>query len=346
VQSVVAGLLGHPVVGVLADVLVRVLRIAGFLSVGVFLANLAVSFGLVEKIAAVSRYLTGPANLPDEVGTAILTTTASPTAGYGMLADFRESGVLSDRATLIAVTINTFFGFAQHIVTFYVPILIPILGARVGVLYVTTRGLVALAITLTGIVAGALLLDGSNVGRATELTPDGGDTRGEEAPANEPMTRSGRVREALSETRGKLREILPRLAGIYVVVALLVAYSEELLGLFGEGGTAVTTAADGLTSVLGLPGAAVPVVAAFALDTTSGAVVIAPLIADGTFRPRTAVATMLVGGIVSFAVSTFKRSIPFQYGIWGREFGTKVVAVNTGLKIGWIAVALVVLLGT
>nr|WP_324665402.1 nucleoside recognition protein [Haloarcula sp. CK38] len=340
---VLVELLGHPVVELLGEVLVRVLRIAVFLSVGVFLANLAVSFGLVEKIAVVSQYLTGPANLPDEVGTAILTTTASPTAGYGMLADFRESGVLDDRATLVAVTINTFFGFAQHIVTFYVPVLIPILGARVGVLYVTTRGLVALAITLTGIAAGALLLDGSNVDRGAmgeATTTDGG----EESEPAEPETALGRVRDALGETREKLGEILPRLAGIYVVVALLVAYSEEILALAGGSGQALTAAADGLTGLLGLPGAAVPVVAAFALDTTSGAVVIAPLIENGTFTPRTAVATMLVGGIVSFAVSTFKRSIPFQYGIWGREFGSKVIAVNTGLKVGWIALALVLLL--
>jgi len=346
VQSAVAALLGHPVFALILDVAWRVLRIAIFLSIGVFLANLAVSFGLVEKIAVVSQYLTSPANLPDEVGTAILTTTASPTAGYGMLADFRESGVLDDRATLSAVTINTFFGFAQHIVTYYIPILVPILGLRVGVLYVTTRGLVALAITLTGIAAGALLLDSANVDSdvvTDPATPDGGDTVDSDED-DEPETNVERVLEALGETREKLGEILPRLAAIYVVVALLVAYSEEIMGYLGGSGQALTTAADGLTGLLGLPGAAVPVVAAFALDTTSGAVVIAPLIQNGTFTPRTAVATMLVGGIVSFAVSTFKRSIPFQYGIWGREFGSKVIAVNTGLKIGWIAVALVLLL--
>ncbi|QIO20996.1 nucleoside recognition protein [Haloarcula sp. JP-L23] len=345
--SLVADLLTHPVAGLLADVAERVVRITVFLSLGVFLANLAVAFGLVDKIATVSRYLTGPANLPDEVGTAILTTTASPTAGYGMLADFRESGVLDDRATLVAVTINTFFGFAQHIVTFYAPILIPILGARVGVLYVTTRGLVALAITLTGIAAGALLLDESNVDAAGvpadhEASPDGG--RDVDDAADGPKTREARVREAYGETVAKVRDILPRLAAIYVVVSLLVAYSEELLALFGAGGASVVGVASDLTGLLGLPGAAVPVVAAFALDTTSGAVVIAPLIENGTFTARTAVATMLVGGIVSFAVSTFKRSIPFQYGIWGREFGSKVIAVNTGLKIVWIALALVVLL--
>jgi hypothetical protein len=347
VQSAVA-VLGHPAVGVLADTLVRVLRIAVFLSGGVFLANLAVAFGLVEKIAAISRYLTGPANLPDEVGTAILTTTASPTAGYGMLADFRESGVLDDRATLIAVTINTFFGFAQHIVTFYAPILVPILGAEVGVLYVTTRGLVALAITLTGIAAGAVLLDSSNVDREAVdpemTTAEDGTAADGGASTDAPATTANRLREAGGETVAKVRDILPRLAGIYVVVALLVAYSEAIMALLGEGGASVTGAADALTGLLGLPGAAVPVVAAFALDTTSGAVVIAPLIENGTFTPRTAVATMLVGGIVSFAVSTFKRSIPFQYGIWGREFGSKVIAVNTTLKIGWIAVALVLLL--
>ncbi|MFC6864087.1 nucleoside recognition protein [Halomicroarcula sp. GCM10025817] len=349
-QTVAPVLATTPLADVLVTVADRVLRIVVFLSLGVFLANLAVAFGLVERIAAVSRYLTDPANLPDEVGTAILTTTASTTAGYGMLADFRESGVLDDRATLVAVTINTFFGFAQHIVTFYAPVLIPILGLEVGVLYVATRGLVALAITLTGIVAGAVLLDGSTRrGADLDASTDGGQADDASAhPAggdDRPETREAAVREAYGQTLDRVRDILPRLVAIYVVVSLLVAYSEELLALLGPGGASVTATADALAGSLGLPGAAAPVVAAYALDTTSGAAVIAPLITDGTFTARTAVATMLVGGIVSFAVSTFKRSIPFQYGIWGREFGTKVIVVNTGLKIVWIAAALVVLLG-
>jgi hypothetical protein len=99
-----------------------------------------------------------------------------------------------------------------------------------------------------------------------------------------------------------------------------------------------------LANLLGLPGAAVPVVAVFALDTTVGAVTIAPLVGEA-FTPRQAVATMLVGGIVSFAVSTFKRSIPFQYGVWGPSFGSKVIAVNTALKVVFIGGALVVVLG-
>jgi hypothetical protein len=88
----------------------------------------------------------------------------------------------------------------------------------------------------------------------------------------------------------------------------------------------------------------VPVITVFAIDTTNGALVIAPLIEDGTFGPREAVATMLVGGIVSFAVTTFRRSIPFQYGIWGAEFGSKVIAVNISLKVVFISVAIAVLL--
>jgi hypothetical protein len=99
------------------------------------------------------------------VGTAILTTTASPTAGYGMLAECRESGVLDDRATLVAVTMNTVFGFAQHIRTFYAPVLIPILGLRVEVTAVADP-LVILVNTALKVVfiaiAVALLLAGRN----------------------------------------------------------------------------------------------------------------------------------------------------------------------------------------
>ncbi|MFB6092451.1 MAG: nucleoside recognition protein, partial [Haloquadratum sp.] len=160
---------------VLVAVAPRIARIAVFVGLGVFVANVAVGFGLVERIALFSKYLTRPANLPDEVGTAIVTTAASTTAGYGMLADFRESGRLSDVETLVAVTMNTFFGFVQHIFTFYAPVLIPILGLEVGLLYVGARAAIALGITLAGVLAGAVLLPRSlPADRGETAAVDGG----------------------------------------------------------------------------------------------------------------------------------------------------------------------------
>jgi len=328
--------------GVLGDVLVRVGWIAVFLTVGVGLANVAVAFGALDRLDALAGPLTRPANLPPEVGTAILATTASPTAGYGMLAEFRESGVVDDRATLVAVTINTFFGFAQHIFTFYAPVLIPILGLEVGLLYVGARAAIALGITLVGILAGAVLLSAENLEVDADVAPiegDSTDADGRDDPTQVAdggaTTTRGKLREAAGETATKLREILPRLLVIYTIVAVVVARYDV---------TAVTGVADPLAGLLGLPGAAVPTVAVFAIDTTNGALFIAPLVENGTFTSREAVATMLVGGIVSFAVSTFKRSIPFQFGVWGPEFGTKVVLVNTALKVVFIAAAVAVLL--
>ena len=314
------------VVDALIEVAPRVARIAALVSVSVYLANVAVAFGLVEQIAGLSRLLTGPANLPDEVGTAILTTTASTTAGYSMLADLRESGYLDDEATLIAVVMNTFFGFAQHVFTYYIPVLIPILGLHVGVLYVSLRALIALAITLVGILAGALLLSERNVNAEAQLDPDALD--------EEEQTPKQRLLAAWDRTRPTLRRLVPRLVIIYTLVTLLVGQYDI---------TSITGSADPLVALVGLPAAAVPVIAVYTLDTTSGAATIAPLLGD-VFTPRQAVATLLLGGIISFAVSTFKRSIPFQYGIWGAEFGTKVIVVNTALKIVFISLTVVVLL--
>jgi len=322
------------------EVLLRVGKITLFIALGVSLANLLVAFGLVERIAVLSRYLTRPANLPEEVGSAILTTAASTTAGYGMLAEFRESGVLDDRATLVAVTVNTFFGFVQHIFTFYAPVLIPILGLEVGLAYVGARAGVSLAITLTGMLAGALLLTERNVDReaARRLEADGGAAgdSASTADADEvPDTPRAKLRDSVEKGLAKTRDIVPRLVFIYVAVTLLTTYYDL---------ASVTSAADPLAAVTGLPAAAVPVIAVYTLDTTNGALVLAPLVEQGVFTTRTAVATMLLGGIVSFAVSTFKRSIPFQYGIWGAEFGSKVVLVNTTLKVVWIAIAVVLVL--
>ena len=323
-------------VALLSDVVPRLARITAFIAVGVFAANVAVAFGLIRYVAGLSGRLTRPANLPDEVGTAILTTAASTTAGYATLAEYRESGLLDDRATLVAVTINTFFGFVQHIFTFYVPVLIPILGLRVGLLYVGSRAAISLAITLTGILAGAALLsppDDASEELPDGVASDGGSGIGDDDEA-EPRTRRETVVDALLSTRDKLRDIAPRLVLVYTFVAVLTA-SVDI--------SAFTVVAEPVTGLLGLPGEAAAVVAVFAIDTTSGAAFIAPMLGD-PFTPETAVATMLVGGIVSFAFSTFKRSIPFQFGIWGPEFGTKVVVVNTVLKVVFIAATLVVLL--
>ncbi|MCO8268464.1 nucleoside recognition protein [Haloferax sp. AB510] len=326
------------VLPVLFEVLPRVARIAAYIAVGVFAANLVVAFGLVERIAGLSRYLTSPANLPDEVGTAIVTTAASTTAGYGMLAEFRESGVLDDRATLVAVTINTFFGFVQHIFTFYWPVLIPILGREVGFMYVGARAAIALAITATGVVAGAVLLSDRNTTPVAVAETDGSggavdavDSDDDAGDTDDSLREM--VEDAAQSTWKKLRRIVPRLAVVYVAVTLLLRTTDL---------ESFAALASPLTNLVGLPGAAVPVVVAFAFDTTTGAATIAPAIGE-TFTPKQAVATMLIGGIISFAVSTFKRSIPFQYGIWGPEFGSKVIAVNTGLKIVFIAVAVALL---
>jgi len=338
---------------VLWQVLPRVLTVTVLIAVGVTLANLAVEFGVVDRVRGLAQPLTARANLPAEAGVAVVTTAASPTAGYGMLATLRDSGTLDDRATLVAVTINTFFGFVQHIFTFYVPVLIPILGLEVGLLYVGARAAISLAITLVGVLAGALFVSPANVD--PDATPDdlgesddgpehatdggaSGDDAGSSAGDTDSPSLRDRTADALESTRSTLRRVAPRLLVVYTLVLVLTTQYPETV-------RSVTSVADPLTAWLGLPGAAAGIIGVFAVDITSGAFAIAPLIGPGgPFTPRTAVATMLVGGIVSFAISTFKRSIPFQYGIWGASFGSKVVALNTALKVVFIAIALAVLL--
>ncbi|ELY45732.1 hypothetical protein [Natronorubrum tibetense] len=324
----------------LTEALPRVLVISVLIGIGVGLANLAVAYGIVDVIARVGRYLTEPANLPDEVGAAVLTNTVSVTAGYGMLAEFRESGLLDDRATLVAVVINTFFGFLQHIFTYYGPVLIPILGLHAGLMYVGARAGISLAISIVGLLAGALLLrgyeyDGSVVD--PEVPEDSEDEVGG-------RTHRSKLQQAGAKTLERLRSIVPRLALVYSLVFVALEYSEQLVGTFAYVGIEEPAAVvDPIAGLLGLPAAAVPVILVSLVDPTTGAITVAPMIGD-VLTPTEAVITLLVGSLFSLTIGTVKRSIPFQYGIWGSEFGTKVIVVNTGLKAIFIVVAILVFL--
>ncbi|WP_254768380.1 nucleoside recognition protein [Salinilacihabitans rarus] len=326
----------------LTDALPRVLSITLLVGAGVGLANLAVAYGLVDVVARAGRYLTDPANLPDEVGAAVLTNAVSVTAGYGMLAEFRESGLLDDRATLVAVVVNTFFGFVQHVFTYYGPVIVPILGLHAGLLYVGARAGISLAISLVGLVAGAVLLRGYeyDADAVDPTVTDGGE--GEDGSAE--RTHRDRVREAGHETADRLRSIVPRLAVVYSLVFVALERADALRSLLAAAGLREPAAlVDPVAGLVGLPGAAVPAILVSLVDPTSGAVAVAPMIGD-VLTPAQAVVALLIGSLFSLTVGTVKRSIPFQFGIWGPEFGAKVILVNVGLKAAFILVAIGVLL--
>ncbi|SIR81975.1 hypothetical protein SAMN05421752_103127 [Natronorubrum thiooxidans] len=319
----------------LTEALPRVLTITLLIGFGVGLANLAVGYGLVDVIARVGRYLTEPANLPDEVGAAVLTNMLSVTAGYGMLAEFRESGLLDDRATLIAIVINTFFGFLKHSITYYGPVLVPILGVQTGLLYVGVRAGISLAISVIGLLAGAILLRGYEYD-SSAVEP--------ETPDDEKRTHRETLRHAGVKTAEQLRSIVPRLAVVYSLVFVALEYTDQLLAGFAAVGIEEPAAiVDPVASLVGLPAAAVPVIIVSLVDPTMGAVTVAPMIGD-VLTPAQAVLALLVGSLFSLTVGTVKRSIPFQYGIWGSAFGTKVIIVNTGLKAVFIIAAILVFL--
>lgn len=290
-------------------------RLVPAIVIGVALANVFVELGLMRYVSAATRPVTRGANLPDEAGGAVLTCLASPAAGYSMLADYREKGTLSDRQTLIAVVINTLPGSTSHMFTYYIPVVIPILGLEAGALYIGARLGISLFITLTGLVAGRALLT-----RPASFVAEGErDTR----------SRREKVQDGLKKSYSLLRKILVRIVVVYVLVSVLMSY-----GVLED----VTSMAEPVTGALGLSSSVAAVIATRLVDVTSSFVVAGSLMGEGSLGAVDAVVALLIGGLLSLTVHTFKSSIPFQFSIWGPGFGTRVVVLNLVLKLAFLGV--------
>jgi len=181
--------------------------------------------------------------------------------------------------------------------TYYIPVLIPILGVETGVIYVSAR-------------AGDRAGDhrhGRPRGRRSAVRAQRGPLRARRGRRDRSRRRRahepGSVRGGRDEVVVDVRRTVLRLAVVHtLVIAFVTHYDVE----------ALTSVAEPITGLLGLPGAAVPVIAVYTLDTTAGAVTLAGT-AEGSspFGPRSRACSSAVSSR-SPSPRSVARSLPVR----------------------------------
>ncbi|HIH70116.1 nucleoside recognition domain-containing protein [Methermicoccus shengliensis] len=283
-------------------------RVVPFMAGGIFLMEVLVELGWIDRMARLTLPLTRAAHLCDEVGVSFLTAFGSPSAANAILRRMYDGGHIDEREMMVGAVMNSFPSVVTHWRTM-IPVLIPLLGwhGLVLILLLTIAGLMKTSIIM---LYGRLTLVG----------------RGRCTPPSSSQRRSLDGREAagvaLARTISALRRILKLMVPISILVFFLIG-----AGIFNM----LSESLHFVQPYLPIPNEGLPIVAT-QLASQFGAYIIAGgLLDNGVLTGEEVVLTLLVGKVLT-VVGILRTYMPYYLGIFGPAQGMKILLVSMGLR--------------
>lgn len=288
----------------------------------VFLSNLLLEYGIIKRLDFLVHPLIRRANLPEGSGAVIITSLASGTVSYSMMADYHRRKEMSDVEVIVISIMNTFFQYIHHFITYWLPVVIPLLGLFTGLLFMSIKLSIALAMTLSAVVIGKIFIRNSKKRVLSEGT------------GSSNKTGSQKVHRAARGAKKTLMMIIPRLYIVYIVVVVFM--STGYLEGFGR-------LAGPLARLFDLPGEAITIIALQAFDATSGYVLTGALLQNGTLNPFQAITALLLGTMITLSMTYAKHSLPSKIAFFGPRLGAKIAFYNLALTLTFTLIALAVM---
>jgi hypothetical protein len=282
-------------------------RVVPFILAAVFFSNIAIEYGFIKRMDFLVRPLRKAGNLSPGSSGVILTSLASGTASYSMMADYHRRGEMDDTQVIVTSIMNSFFQALHHFFSYYIPVVVPLLGLYTGLLYSGIKMGIGLAVTLSAVIIGRIFIKDNGTGISIKVE----DHRQE--------TNSEKLDHAILGTRKTLKMIIPRLYIVYTVAVVLLASGYlQRIGDLGEP----------LARLFGLPGEAITIIALQAVDATAGFVLTGALLDDGTLYPLQAISALLLGTMITLSMTYAKHSLPSKIAFFGPKLGTRIALYN------------------
>ncbi|RKY27556.1 MAG: hypothetical protein DRP76_00825 [Candidatus Omnitrophota bacterium] len=293
------------------NALMYIAKLIPFVIIGLFLAELIMALGLVEKLSWLTRPLTDFGRLNRSCGLSFLTAFVSPTAGNSMLLALYREGKINSKGVILTALANSFpAGLMPW--RWMLPVVLSVLGMT-GLLYFGITVVAGFMKLLVVLIAGrAILPKGNNFLHEPKQT-----------------TKKTTLKEAIPVSLRNTKKMGIRILEIIVPVTVLVFVLLDL-GML----KILTSYLEKFAKVLPIPAEGVPIIVSQLASNIAGFTVAGNLLAKGVITANKLILCLLVGNILSFTITTFRILIPFNIGIFGRGLGLKIVLLKYGLYTG------------
>jgi len=266
----------------------------------IFLMNYLINSGVMERLLETLLPLVKHLNINPISLSSILACLL--TVGYSILAEGLRSGKISEEEVIATSLANSFPSILSHTLTFFLPVVIPILGLT-GVIFLIIRLGVALVKSILGILY---------LWRISR----GGDT---EKGLKIKGYKKRDVKASLYSTLKFSKRVVPVM---FITMFLVVLLSN--LGVFQYLNSLIMPVTERfhLNPNIGL-------LALTEVINVYGAVVMAgEFLRESILSPREVLIGLVIGNVVTFSSRYVKHSLPLHLALFGPRLGSKIVMIN------------------
>jgi len=297
-----------------------VFRMGSVMFISLFGIELFMQMGLMKYLKPIGTPVAKLANLPSESALSFLAAIGSMIAAHTMSAQFHADKKISDQELLLTGVLNTVPFHFKETLTFQLPIVLPLLGFRLCMIYIA-------AFWLTGILKiGFIILWGRIRLHPAEQTDDAFNNMECDPMDTDCVPRS--LKHLLADTWSSRKKMYIRMMTLLASITFLI----QLLMNSGLLGWLEALIAP-ITSVFDLPAAVIGPVSAYIFSPTVGITYMSNLMNQHVVNTHQAIVSLLAGGLLMIPVTRLRRTLPRYTAIYGLKHGSIICALTTGLSM-------------
>lgn len=295
-------------------------RVLIIMFVSLYASQVLIEAGLFKRLEFIGRPLARLANLPHEAGITFLASFGSVIAGNTMLAKLHQERRIDDRQTLLSALLNTIPVYLKETFTYQIPVTIPLLGIKVGLLYFLTFIGSGIIKTLFVIVYGRMRLKGPGSERRS-FDPNS---------ANTGMTSQRKFGRKFGEVFvlafTRQRKTFLKISAIFILTTFTIFL------LINNGViTGLVDYVRPLTDFFRLPPSCVLPVSTYMFSPLVGATSLGAMLKDGMLSDLQGITACVLGSLLMLPIFTLRYSFARYTSLFGFSLGSSILLVSTGL---------------
>jgi hypothetical protein len=295
-----------------------VFRMGSIMFISLFGVEVFMQMGLMRHLKPVGKPVANLARLPAETAVCFLAAVGSMIAAHTMAAQFHADKRLDDRELRLTGVLNTVPFHLKETLTFQVPIVLPLLGTRLAMIYIT-------AFWLTGLLKLCyVLVRGRAQGNGREPFGTGDDPFSvyECSPDDETCQKRSFL-QLLKDAWHARKKMFFKMTGVLAVVTLVVqVLTESGMLSWVESGIAP------LTSALGLSPAVIGPLTTYIFSPVAGISYMSNLLTQNSITGYEAITALIAGGLLMIPVTRLRRTLPRYIAIYGGRNGTAICVIT------------------